>query len=492
MNTSVVIAVVAVVAVAGIGGGAFLLMNNGGDDAPTYTVTYDLDGGTGDAPVQKALKEGETFTVASCDAKNTGKVFAGWSDGEKTCAAGSTYTIGTKNIVLKALWNTATYSITAPVSSAGYEVTAQNATVEYNQSYTFTVAVADKYNGDIAVTANGTHGTITTSKTGNTTTVTIPGIASDISSITLNGITELGVGTHFDYVLSGTWSYNTQDGTIEGTSTFRYVAQNSEDMIFANTTILRMMQGQSIIYEDDNSDDPKFLFGNLDYANYCFNMSSGTPAGTAVVVTTDGQKTLNKYTVADGTLTYTYFVDLTSNIMYKMTTTETRNSVTMNVACELGTYEILSENPYAPTEKLTQRASYSVTGTHSTRELSGTMTTSYWAESPTQHITKDAYDIKYNDDQSAFMVGEDYDLKDNDAPDEPLVPTGAIRGADAVLMTIDGEKTLQVWSYTEDGIDYTMYVGQHNGEDIPYKMEQVITAQSATLTWTLTEYIVIE
>ena len=65
MNTSVVIAVVAVVAVAGIGGGVFFMMNNGGDEATTYSVTYDLDGGTGSAPVQKALKEGETFTVAS-------------------------------------------------------------------------------------------------------------------------------------------------------------------------------------------------------------------------------------------------------------------------------------------------------------------------------------------------------------------------------------------------------------------------------------------
>lgn len=492
MNTSVVIAVIAVVAVAGVGGGVFLTMNNSGDDAPTYTVTYDLDGGTGEAPVQKALKEGETFTVASCDAKKTGKTFAGWSDGEKTCTAGSAYTIGTKNIVLKAIWNTAIYSITAPVSSAGYEVTAQNATVEYNQSYTFTVNVADKYNGDVAVTTNGTHGTITTSKTGNTTIVTIPEIASDISSITLSGITELGVGTHFDFVLSGTWSYNTQNGTIEGSSSYKYAAQNSETMIFTGNTLMRTMQGETLIRESDNTDNPDFYPGNLDYANYCFNVDEMTPVGTAVVVTIDGQKTLNKYTTVRDSLTFTCFVDLSSNIMYKMTVSGTSEGVTMSIAYELGTYEILSEDPYAPTDNLTQRAVMSVTGTHSTREVAGTMSLLYWAESPTQYVNKTVYDIKYSDDQSAYLVGESLKLKDKDEPDESLVPTGAIRGDDVTIMTIDGEKTLQVWSYSEGEIDYTLYVGQHNGEDVPYKMVQTITAKSTTLTYVLTEYLVVE
>ena len=492
MNTSVVIAVVAVVAVAGIGGGVFFMMNNGGDEATTYSVTYDLDGGTGTAPVQKALKEGETFTVASCDANKTGKTFAGWSDGEKTCAAGSTYTVGTKNIVLKAIWNTASYSVTAPVSTIGYDVTAQNATVEYNQSYSFTVNVADKYNGEVSVTANGTHGTITTSKVGNTTTVTIPEIASDISSITLGGITELGIGTHFDYVISGTWATNTQNGTLEGSYAFRYVAQNSEDFVFTNINHLIMKQGETIVHETDNSDDPSFLYGNLSYANYCLNVSAMTPAGTAVVVTTDGQKTLNKYTNTNGTLTHTYFVDPSSNIMYKMTTTGTNEGTTLNIAYELGTYEILSEDPYAPTDKLTQRVVMSITGTHSTREISGTMTELYWAESPTQYITKTVWDLRYTDDSSAYMVGDEYELNDNDEEDDPYPPTGAVRGADVVMMTIDGEKTLQVWTYTENEIDYTVYLGMHGDEQIPYRMIQNAAGLSLQLTWELTEYVVIE
>lgn len=48
----------------------------------TYTVTYDLDGGSGTAPTQASLCEGETFKVASADGiTKTCYTFAGWSDG---------------------------------------------------------------------------------------------------------------------------------------------------------------------------------------------------------------------------------------------------------------------------------------------------------------------------------------------------------------------------------------------------------------------------
>jgi len=492
MNSTAVIAVIAVVAVAGVGGGAFFLMNNGGNEATTYSVTYDLDGGSGNAPVQKAMKEGETFTIASCEASKIGNTFAGWSDGEKSYVAGSTYTVGTSNIVLKAIWNIASYSIVAPKSTAGYAVTAENATVEYNHSYTFTVDIADKYNGDVTVLADGTHGNITTSKTGNTTTVTIPEIASDISNISLSGITELGIGTHFDYVLSGTWSYNAQNGTIEGTYNFEYVAQNSEDFMFANTMVLRLMNGETVVTESDTTDKPQFIFGNLDYADYCLDVKKGTSAGTAVIVTIDGQKTLDKYSLVNGTMTYTYFVDSTSNILYRISGEGTNGSMTMNIIYDLGEYEILSESPYEPSEKLTQYAVMGVTGTHSGRALSGTMTVDCWAESPTQYINKTIYDIKYTDDSSAFQVGEEYELKDDDEDDSSLPPTGAIRGEDVVMMTVDGEKTLQVWSYTENTNNYTLYIGMNGEEKVPYRMILEIPTLNIQVTYNLTEYVVVE
>ena len=492
MNSTAVIAVMAVVAVAGVGGGVFFFMNNGGNEATTYSITYDLDGGSGNAPVQKAMKEGETFTVASCEASKTGNTFAGWSDGEKSYAAGSTYTVGTSNIILKAIWNIASYSIVAPKSTAGYAVTAENATVEYNQSYTFTVNVADKYNGDVTVIADGTHGNITTSKTGNTTTVTIPEIASDISNITLGGLTELGIGTHFDYVLSGTWSYNELNGTIEGTHNFEYVAQNSEDFVFINTTVLRLMSGETVISENDTSDNPDFYLGNLAYANYCLDVTKETPAGSAVIFTIDGQKTVDRYSVVNGTMTYTYFVDPSTNILYKMSAEGTTNAVAMNIYYDLEEYEILSESPYEPSEKLTQYAVMGVTGTHSGRALSGTMTIDYWAESPTQYINKTINDIKYTDNSSAFLVSDKYELNDDDEDDSSLPPTGAIRGEDVVMMTVDGEKTLQVWSYTENSNNYTLYIGMNGEEKVPYRVILENPTLDIQVTFNLTEYLSLE
>lgn len=73
--------------------------------SPTYTVTYDLNGGSGTAPTQASLCEGATFEVASADdITKTCYTFAGWSDGSKTYAADEIYTMGTANVTLTAQW----------------------------------------------------------------------------------------------------------------------------------------------------------------------------------------------------------------------------------------------------------------------------------------------------------------------------------------------------------------------------------------------------
>lgn len=82
-----------------------------------YTVTYDLDGGTykgsSEAPTESKKLEGETFTVADA-AEKVNCVFGGWNDGTKTYQPGETYTVGTSNVTLKAVWNqkyTVTFSM---------------------------------------------------------------------------------------------------------------------------------------------------------------------------------------------------------------------------------------------------------------------------------------------------------------------------------------------------------------------------------------------
>ncbi len=75
-----------------------------------YTVTYNLNGGSGNTPTQASLCAGETFTVASADdITKTGYTFAGWNDGKNTYAACATYTMGSADIILTAVWEETPY-----------------------------------------------------------------------------------------------------------------------------------------------------------------------------------------------------------------------------------------------------------------------------------------------------------------------------------------------------------------------------------------------
>lgn len=86
-----------------------------------YTVTYDLNGGSGTAPTQTSLCEGETFKVASADdITKTCYTFAGWSDGSNTYAKDEIYTMGTANVTLTAQWTALpVYTVTFEYNDEG-------------------------------------------------------------------------------------------------------------------------------------------------------------------------------------------------------------------------------------------------------------------------------------------------------------------------------------------------------------------------------------
>ena len=75
--------------------------------AAKYSVTYDLGAGTGTVPTQVDLPEDATFTVAAAPADlvaPTGKEFKCWNDGTNDYNAGTTYTMGTSNVTLTAVY----------------------------------------------------------------------------------------------------------------------------------------------------------------------------------------------------------------------------------------------------------------------------------------------------------------------------------------------------------------------------------------------------
>lgn len=79
--------------------------------AISYSVTYNLGGGSGTLPLQSSLTIGQTFQVAPTVSR-AGYIFNGWNDGSDTYTAGSTFVIGSSNVTLTARWSAIPYTVT--------------------------------------------------------------------------------------------------------------------------------------------------------------------------------------------------------------------------------------------------------------------------------------------------------------------------------------------------------------------------------------------
>lgn len=92
--------------------------------APTkYTVTYDLNGGTGTLPTQEDVAKGGKFTLHDGTTDITapaGQKFDGWHDGTTKYAGGAEYTMGESNVTLTAQWVENVPDPTASFADATY------------------------------------------------------------------------------------------------------------------------------------------------------------------------------------------------------------------------------------------------------------------------------------------------------------------------------------------------------------------------------------
>ena len=91
------------------------------DETVKYTITYSLGDATGGTvPTQSSLAEGQTFIVAAAPGDlvaPTGKEFKCWNDGTADYNAGDTYTIGTSNVTLTAIYQDETYKGLTPAAT---------------------------------------------------------------------------------------------------------------------------------------------------------------------------------------------------------------------------------------------------------------------------------------------------------------------------------------------------------------------------------------
>lgn len=139
--------------------------------AASYTVSYDLNGATSSQPSQSPVQFGSTFTVASA-ATQTGKTFTGWSDGANTYGGGSTYTMGSANVILAATWANQLYAVTYALNG-GTGASAPNQ-ISLSSSDTFTVqsTAATKSGYSFGGWSNGTN-TFQANATYNMTTANV-------------------------------------------------------------------------------------------------------------------------------------------------------------------------------------------------------------------------------------------------------------------------------------------------------------------------------
>ena len=87
-----------------------LTLTGGTDSVVFHSISYDVAGGTALAPTQMDVVENGVFTVAPYSGIKNGYTFGGWSDGNTIYSAGSTYTVGSSNVSLTAVWNQSAYN----------------------------------------------------------------------------------------------------------------------------------------------------------------------------------------------------------------------------------------------------------------------------------------------------------------------------------------------------------------------------------------------
>ena len=93
--------------------------------ADPQTITYNLNGGSGDTPTQSNVPTDEDFTTAVTPTR-PGYTFLGWSDGETTTAANTSYTVRANAVTLTAQWSADPHTITYDLNGGSGDTPTQS------------------------------------------------------------------------------------------------------------------------------------------------------------------------------------------------------------------------------------------------------------------------------------------------------------------------------------------------------------------------------
>ncbi len=111
-----------------------------------HQISYDVNGGSEPAPTKISVIEGGTFTISSYSGTKEGYAFAGWSDGDDTYHAGSSYTVGSSDVTLTAIWVVGnTFTITSETGDGGTITPSGSTLVTTDSTQSYTILADNGY-----------------------------------------------------------------------------------------------------------------------------------------------------------------------------------------------------------------------------------------------------------------------------------------------------------------------------------------------------------
>ncbi len=319
------------------------------EKAPTYTVTYDANGGTGAPSAVSGIASGGSHKVSTTVPTQSGKDFVSWntkSDGTGTSyASGATISNITANITLYAQWKASGYSYTASAGEGGSVTptsgTATSATITAtpNTGYEFV---------EWDTNANATQ---------TSTSTDANGVATGVFTISANGATIQAVFQKKQYTITANAETG---GTVSGAGSYEY---NSDVTLIATPSSGYAFAGW---YKGGTkvSDEATYSFKATETAEYvakfsklykltlditpgvkCFTVEGSQYTTDTTLEFMSGKNVIVYFTAADGyrfaswsdgTTTQPLYVNMTQDITVSANTVQLKQ-VSVNGATATGT-----------------------------------------------------------------------------------------------------------------------------------------------------------
>ena len=432
----------------------------------TYTVTYNLNGGSGTAPTDSTkYTANATVTVTSTKPTRSGYTFKGWAtsaSGAVAYASGATFKI-TKNMTLYAVWEQITYTVTynlnggsgtAPTDSTKY---AANATVTVTSTkptrsgYTFK-GWATSASGTVAYASGATFKI--------TKNMTLYAVWEQITytvTYNLNGGSGTAPTDSTKYTANATVTVTSTKPTRSGYAFKGWATSASGAVAYASGATFKITKNMTLYA----------VWEQITYTvTYNLNGSSGTAptdstkyAANATVTVTSTKPTRSGYTFKGWATSASGAVAYASGATFKITKNMTLYAVWEAETTYTVTYNLNGGSGTAPTDSTKYAANATVTVT-STKPTRSGYTFKGWATSTSGAVAyASGATFKITKNMTLYAVWEQitYTVTYNLNGGSGTAPTDSTKYAANATVTVTGTKptrsgyTFKGWATSASG-----------------------------------------